>query len=304
MERKTYKNILLILMILFLINVPIPIYADVGSFESYDSGGSSYSSDYSYSTGSSYSGYSSSSYNDEDFGIGELILAIIIIVVFVIGITKSKKHDAFMPRNIIHHTIHKEVSTFMSSKPEEMIEFQIKNHDELFNKEKILAWSKTLFIKLQQAWTKRDWEEIRTFETNELFEQHKAQLQGYIDNNTINVMDRICVNYAQLHDYNQSGDKEFLVIRLNSRMADYIIDARTKEVIKGDPDIELTNTYLLTFERKFGLKSEIAINKVKDTNCPNCGAPTQVTSSGKCDYCGSVITNEEYNWCLSNLERI
>ena len=38
-------------------------------------------------------------------------------------------------------------------------------------------------------------------------------------------------------------------------------------------------------------------------NCPNCGAPTQITSAGKCEYCGSVITTGEYSWVLSNLER-
>ena len=38
-------------------------------------------------------------------------------------------------------------------------------------------------------------------------------------------------------------------------------------------------------------------------NCPNCGAPTQITSAGRCEYCGSVITTGEYNWVLSNLER-
>ena len=39
-------------------------------------------------------------------------------------------------------------------------------------------------------------------------------------------------------------------------------------------------------------------------NCPNCGAPTQITSSGKCEYCGSIITTGEHSWALSNLERI
>ena len=38
--------------------------------------------------------------------------------------------------------------------------------------------------------------------------------------------------------------------------------------------------------------------------CPNCGAPTQITSSGKCEYCGSIITKGEHSWALSNLERI
>ena len=116
-------------------------------------------------------------------------------------------------------------------------------------------------------------------------------------------MDRICVNYANLYDYRISGDKEILIIKLNSRMKDYIIDAETKKVIKGDPNIERTNNYLLTFERKMGVKTKPGTIEVNTTNCPNCGAPTQITSSGKCGYCGSVITTGQYNWCLSNLER-
>ena len=35
------------------------------------------------------------------------------------------------------------------------------------------AFAKTTFIKLQNAWTARDWKIIRPFESNELFEQHK-----------------------------------------------------------------------------------------------------------------------------------
>ena len=180
---------------------------------------------------------------------------------------------------------------------------QIKQIDPLFSKEEFIARSKRLFIQLQQAWTDRDWSVIRLFETNQLYEQHKNQLQGYIDNNQINVMDRICVNYAQLYSFVQEGDKDVLKVRLNSRMADYIIDATTKQVIKGNKDTEYTNTYILTFVRKKGLKTKEGTEKINTTNCPNCGAPTQITSAGKCSYCGSVITTEIYDWALSNLER-
>ena len=173
----------------------------------------------------------------------------------------------------------------------------------MFNKEEFISNVKSLFVKLQQAWTDRDWSVIRVFETNELFEQHKNQLQGYIDNNQINVMDRICVNFANLYIFEQSGDKDILTIRLNSRMADYIIDATTKQVIRGDKTTERVNTYLLTFIRKKGLQTKEGTEKISTTNCPNCGAPTQITSAGKCEYCGSIITTGEYSWVLSNLER-
>ena len=116
-------------------------------------------------------------------------------------------------------------------------------------------------------------------------------------------MDRICVNYANLYSFEQIGDKDILKVRLNSRMADYIIDATTKQVLRGDKTTERVNTYILTFVRKKGLQTKEGTEKINTTNCPNCGAPTQITSAGKCEYCGSVITTGEYSWVLSNLER-
>ena len=36
-------------------------------------------------------------------------------------------------------------------------------------------------------------------------------------------------------------------------------------------------------------------------NCPNCGAPTEITSSGKCEYCKSIITTGDHDWVLSDI---
>ncbi|MBR3002560.1 MAG: TIM44-like domain-containing protein [Clostridia bacterium] len=302
MKYKTNEKLKKIVFILITILVCLMLisnisFADVGSFESYSSGssgGSSHSSSSSsYSSGSSHSGHSSYSGNSSYSG-GSGLGLFIFIIIFIIIYSVIKKNNNLTGTQYQPQPTHKS---------EQQIISEIQEHDELFNKDEIIAWSKDLFVRLQQSWSKRDWSEIRVFETNALFEQHKNQLQGYIDNNTINVMDRICVNYANLYDYRISGDKELLVIKLNSRMQDYIIDATTKKVIKGDPNIERTNSYLLTFERKLGVKTKAGTIVVNTTNCPNCGAPTQITSAGKCEYCGSVITTGEYNWCLSNLER-
>ena len=74
-------------------------------------------------------------------------------------------------------------------------------------------------------------------------------------------------------------------------------------MLKGEKGLDKFNTYLLTFIRKNGVKTKPGTIEVNTTNCPNCGAPTQITSSGKCDYCGSVITTGEHSWVLSNLQR-
>ena len=285
------------------------VYADVGSFEDYSSG-----SDWGGSSWDSGSDWSSS-WDDYDYGsssgifffgggFSSLIFWIIIIIICIV-VSKSFKRG---PRNRnVEFYNRQPVSNRVNLKALEATQTQIENriqaNDPDFNKEEFVAWSKNLFVKLQQAWTARDWSTIRTFETENLFEQHKNQLQGYINNNQINVMDRICVNYAHLYNYRIEGDKEILTVRLNSRMEDYIIDATTKRVIKGQKGLDRINTYLLTFIRKNGVKTKPGTIEVNTTNCPNCGAPTQITSSGKCDYCGSIITTGEYNWVLSNLER-
>ena len=85
------------------------------------------------------------------------------------------------------------------------------------------------------------------------------------------------------------------------RMVDYIIDEKTKQVLKGDPNKDCFMKYLLTFTRKTGVKTDPAVSNMSTKSCPNCGAPTEITSSGQCEYCGSVITTGDYDWVLCNM---
>ncbi|HHZ05450.1 MAG TPA: hypothetical protein GX401_01475 [Clostridiales bacterium] len=41
-----------------------------------------------------------------------------------------------------------------------------------------------------------------------------------------------------------------------------------------------------------------------ERECPHCGAPLQITSSGKCEYCGSIVTTGEFDWVLSDLDSV
>ena len=211
---KKILNIILIAISIIVINYSI-VFADVGSFESYDSGssGSSWSSG-----GSSYDSdwsYSSSDY-DSDGDLSGLFIflfgthagRVILIVIIVVIIIRKKSGNGFdstsympsRPYNYENNNI----------EPKKPVEDAIKEVDEMFNKDEFLTWAKNIFVKMQQAWTARDWSVIRVFESNELFEQHRAQLQGYIDRKQINVMDRICVEGADLMSFRQYGDKDIL----------------------------------------------------------------------------------------------
>ena len=180
------------------------------------------------------------------------------------------------------------------------VEEEIRKEDELFSEEAFTGWVREVFIKIQNAWTKRDWKIIRPFESNELFSQHSMQLQEYIDNNKINVIEKIKINQVSLIDYKVDGDKEIIVVKLDAVFRDYVIDATSKSVLESDPNTDWNMRYLMTFMRKKGVKTKPGTSNKSTTNCPNCGAPTEITSSGQCNYCDSVITTGEHDWVLSD----
>ena len=62
--------------------------------------------------------------------------------------------------------------------------------------------------------------------------------------------------------------------------------------------------YIMTFIRTAGVKTSVGTSNKSTTNCPNCGAPTQITSAGQCEYCDSVITTGEHDWVLSDIKGI
>ncbi|MBQ9587955.1 MAG: Tim44 domain-containing protein [Bacteroidales bacterium] len=178
---------------------------------------------------------------------------------------------------------------------------EIQTIDPHFSAEKFNSWAREVFIKLQQAWTDREWKTIRPFESEELYATHKAQLDEYIRGNKINVIEKIGIKSCDLVRFVQDGDKEVLTVRLSAVMRDYVIDATSRKVLESDPNKDWYMTYHLIFNRKAGVKTQEGLSNMSTTNCPNCGAPTEITSSGQCPYCGSIITTGEHDWVLTDL---
>ena len=306
--KKSKKLFLIIISFVIMLQIHTVSLADVGSFDRYDSGSSSSSSwdsgsssswsshDYDYGSSSS----SSSSYDSDSDLDGFTIIGVLVFfaIVFIYSYIKAKNSQK--SQGNISKTVYTTPEVDVSQT--HIWADEIKKIDPNFSEEKMLAWAKDLYVKLQNAWTERDWEPMRPFETESLFEQHKSQLQGYIDTNRINIVDRIAVNYATLYKFRQEGDRDILEIALKATKKDYIIDATTKEVLEGNKEQDRISVYKMTFERKTGVLTPEGTGKVKTTNCPNCGAPTEITSAGKCPYCGSVITTGNNTWVLSGLE--
>lgn len=310
---KIFK-VTIVLMLFVNIGLKNQTYADVGGIQRYDSSSpsssSSSSSSYSSSSSSSSGSYSSSDWDsDRNYGsssgnISSLGWFIIFAIIVAISIYMKKYGGNINNLKSVDGITKMATNMLNLDDNTKTVAEQIRQIDPMFSEDNFLSWTKEVFIKLQNAWTKKDWKIIRPFESNELFEQHNSQLQEFIDKGRTNIVERINVTNATLYNFKQDGDKEILKVTLKAVMRDYIVDDKTKKVLEGNPNIDQYMTYRLTFIRKAGVKTKQGTGNKSTTNCPNCGAPTQITSSGQCEYCGSVITIGEHDWVLSNLEGV
>lgn len=269
----------------------IAAFGDVGNQNRYNSGG-----------GEGFGG---------DFDIGMLIgwlinlfiespvlgLIVVVIIIIVFRIMKKQSNDPVNINKSVNQQAENDVVMDLSP----MVAGQIRAIDPEFSSDKFIGFAREVFMKIQEAWTSKDWKPIRPFESETLFNQHKQQLDEYIRLGKTNVIEKIGIKHCSLHSFQQDGDKEVLTVWINAIMRDYVIEDASKKVLESDPNRDWYMKYELVFNRKAGVKTDVGKKGNSITNCPNCGAPTEVTSSGQCTYCGSVITNGEHDWVLTDI---
>ena len=228
------------------------------------------------------------------------LIVLVILVVFVL-IRRRKAKNQSTDTTYINENVQQQAQNDFTFDNSATVATQIQAIDPAFSSDKFIGFAREVFMKIQEAWTARDWKPIRPFESEALFNQHKQQLDEYIRLGKINVVERIAIKHCSLHEFRTDGDKEVLTVWLNAVMRDYVIDANTKKVLESDPNRDWFMKYEMVFNRKAGVKTDPGKNGTSITNCPNCGAPTEVTSSGQCSYCGSIITNGEHDWVLTDI---
>ena len=285
---KTYLPFVLLLLAFVICNFAI---ADVGNNNRYNSGGGGF--------------------DGGDFDIGVLIgwlinlfiespvlgLIAVVIVIIIYRMKKKKSNDPSTINKNVNNQADSEVTMDYTG----VVADEIRSIDPDFSSDKFIGFAREVFMKIQEAWTTKDWRPIRPFESETLFNQHKQQLDEYIRLGKTNIVEKIAIKHCSLHSFRKDGDKEVLTVWLNAVMRDYVIDDKTKNVLESDPNRDWYMKYEMVFNRKAGVKTDPGKKGNTITNCPNCGAPTEITSSGQCAYCGSVITNGEHDWVLTDI---
>ena len=181
---------------------------------------------------------------------------------------------------------------------------RVKYGDPNFDADAFASWVKEVYIQLQAAWTKKDWNLVRSLESTSLYSQHSTQLEDHIRAKTTNVLEKVYVENIRIKDFYENPDgNDTLVVILSSTLRDYVIDDETRKVIEGDPKQDLFTVYQMNFIRKHGSQTE---NNVQDEavsdHCPNCGAPLKISAISQCEYCGADLTRSPNQWVLDTYD--
>lgn len=160
-----------------------------------------------------------------------------------------------------------------------------------------------MYVQFQNAWTKKNMEELRPYLTDALFNQFNNQLETYRRDKTTNYVERIAVLGVHIKGFMKQGENYAVVTELRTRIVDYVTDDNTGEVIRGSKTAEKFMTYEWTLSRKIGIQTGVS-DGLKSRNCPHCGAPLDINKSAKCEYCGSIIKDDAFDWVVSSIKGI
>lgn len=269
---------------------------DYGGGGGYDYGGD-------YGGGYDYGGndYGGSSYSGDVDPVSVIIgigIVVVIIIISTIGGTKKKSGGGTTRPSSMNG------ANVVLPNRTEQIEGIIKQKDPNFSASDLITFTKQVYIDIENAWCKRDMTPVRPVMHENLYNTTCKQVQAKIEQGVVYHYESIAIDTAYLTSYERDSQFEYVTAYLTSRMIDYQVDEKTGKIIRGDKTTRWVQKYKMKFVRSLGVETKTKTGKMTGHNCPNCGAPLEISSSGVCEYCGSVVTTGQYSWVLTDFSGI
>ncbi len=230
------------------------------------------------------------------------IVVVIIIVLVIISASKKSSHRSNSSKGGYSSSpLH---MSDTSSVNRQSIE-KLKEIDPNFSEAAMLSKAENMFTTMQIAWCNLDYEPVRPFLSNALFEQQSKQLKDKIARDEKNISSEIAVLQSKLESFSSDGHTDSLNVWMRVKMKDYIVRiSDPSKIVTGDPSRVYYLDFRWQFTRTSGKITDAETDAVKTGECPYCGANINMNQSGKCEYCGSVISTTEYDWVLSKIDAL
>ena len=163
---------------------------------------------------------------------------------------------------------------------------------------RLVKRAREIFENLQGAWSTRDTNGLRPWETDALFGSHRFWIEEYQRQQLRNVVDQLYIRQVELCRVERDGAHLSATCRIHATCLDYTMDDKANKQVAGSLVERRAFTEYWTFVKHADAKGSASLK-----NCPSCGAPLNISQTGVCEYCQSKVTLGAFDWVASRIEQ-
>ncbi|MFL5353555.1 TIM44-like domain-containing protein [Archangium sp.] len=156
-----------------------------------------------------------------------------------------------------------------------------------------------IFQELQVAWSERQWEQVRPYVSDSLFQTQLYWMGAYERAGLRNVTQNARITQVELARV--VSDRYFvaLTVRVFATGLDFTLRESDGKVVGGSQRRERRYTEYWTLIRSSTARGKPSTEK----RCPSCGAPLSINMAGQCTHCSARVTSGDFDWVLSRIEQ-
>ncbi len=175
-------------------------------------------------------------------------------------------------------------------------------HDPAFDVAAFTASVERAFFTVQEAWTEQKPDMSRQVMADGVWQQHRAQIEGYQRSGRRNVLEGLTVGRADIIRAASDATYDTITVRFLAACADYDIDTASNKVVRGNKSVDQWSEDWV-FQRSAAATTK-ADGGTLQKKCPNCGAPLNLDLAGVCHYCRAPVMSGDYDWVLTRIDQV
>ena len=179
----------------------------------------------------------------------------------------------------------------------------LKVRDPAFSQQAFEERAERVFLSVQEAWFRRDFDETRNLMSDGLYRRFRV-LQGLMTRESRRdaVADPVVIS-SRIAAIAKSDAFDVVTVAIKASLKDAEVssDLSDDEALRAAKNASPERfTEYWTFLRR--VEAITAEGKdLSNGNCPNCGAPFEGGESGKCPYCEAIVNSGRHDWVLSEI---
>ncbi|CAN5792632.1 hypothetical protein BH11MYX3_BH11MYX3_13770 [soil metagenome] len=176
---------------------------------------------------------------------------------------------------------------------------ELEKDDPSVTEQNLVARLNLIYRELNKAWSNNDLRTVRGMVSDGLFDYLQYWVDTYKKQGLRNELFDIGITHTIVAKVARDRWYDAVTVRLWATGKDFVVNSETGKVVRGSKHTPRPYTEYWTLIRSRGRKGA----PIATPNCPNCGAPLNITMAGECEHCRAHITAGEFDWVLSKIEQ-